>query len=62
MHNKYSNSKNSLKSHCSPNTDYLFLNTDSQTSFRYAGHADLSGRWHASRADTEDITTAKQDV
>lgn len=28
-HNKYSNSKNILNSHCSPNACYLFLNTDS---------------------------------
>lgn len=28
-HNKYSNSRNILNSHCSPNARYLFLNTDS---------------------------------
>lgn len=42
-HNKYSNSKNILNSHCSPNTRYLFLNTDSvwvmaHITRQYRGH------------------------
>lgn len=63
MHNKYSNSKTIFKSHCSPNIHYpFFLNINSQTWFRYMGHADQSGWRHASRMNTADITTAKQDV
>lgn len=62
IHNKYSDSRKNSKSHCSPNTDYLSLNIDSQTWLRCLRHTDQPGWWHALSTNTEDTTTAKQDV
>lgn len=62
IHNKYSDSRKISKSHCSPNTDYLFFKHRFTKMIRCVRHTDQPGWWHASCTNTGGTTTAKQDV